>query len=312
VCGDGKKEGVEECDGSDLGDATCASETGKDGATGELSCDKDCKLDSSKCAWCGDGVKSDDEECDPAGFVAPECESKVGEVTCTSACKLDSSGCKAPTCTDTVKNGDETDADCGGGCPLTCDNSKGCGGPADCHSASCASGTCADATACSSTCTGGNCVGGRCLVAGAPYREPKLTVPPCPDGWTAIGNHGCFLRPAGTKSWYEAFKDCRARGANLAILPSTTALNDVGKDAAGGNLTSTSSPRVWAGFTCVNGSCATKGNWYWLDQTPVQDNWGQQGPSASNLCGSLRLRESSNVGTASNGCTNALAYLCQL
>ncbi|MDW8251968.1 MAG: C-type lectin domain-containing protein, partial [Myxococcales bacterium] len=309
-----KAEGDEECDGSDLREATCASKTGKDSAQGDLSCTDDCKLDSSQCIWCGDGELNGDEECDPNGFVAPECESKVGTVQCTSDCKLDTSDCKAPACNDMVKNGDETDLDCGGSCPLPCGNDQDCAGPADCNSATCSTGTCTDAATCTndSNCNEGVCRGGRCFTPGSMYRTPQLTNNPCPQGWTPIGTHGCFLRPAGNKTWYEAFKDCRALGANLAILPSSPALNNVGKHPAGGNLSSTGSTQVWAGFACVNGGCSNKANWYWLDSTPVADHWGQQPPHVANQCGSLRYRQNGDIGTSANNCNDLRPYICQL
>jgi len=47
-----------------------------------------------------------------------------------------------PTCTDTVKNGSESDIDCGGTCPR-CINGKACNSRSDCASAFCnASATC--------------------------------------------------------------------------------------------------------------------------------------------------------------------------
>jgi hypothetical protein len=201
---------------------------------------------------------------------------------------------------------------------LPCNNNLGCGGPADCNSASCNSGTCVDAATCTNNggCGGNVCAGGRCFVSGQAYRAPKLGNNPCPQGWTPIGTHGCFLRPPGTKTWYEAFKDCRSMGANLAILPGQTELNAVGKNAAGGNLTSTSSPRVWAGFACVNGNCNNTGNWRWLNNSAVtSSHWGQLDPAVTNQCGSLRIRNNApdyDVGAGANLCTDTLAYVCQL
>lgn len=54
----------------------------------------------------------------------------------------------APTCTDTVKNGSETDVDCGGSCSTKCGDNAGCGVPADCTSGVCTAGRCV-ASACS-------------------------------------------------------------------------------------------------------------------------------------------------------------------
>lgn len=47
----------------------------------------------------------------------------------------------SPTCSDGMKNGNESDVDCGGSCGR-CPNSKRCTGANDCASAYCASGTC--------------------------------------------------------------------------------------------------------------------------------------------------------------------------
>lgn len=313
-CGDGVKEADEECDGGELGGATCATATGVDAAQGMLGCTPGCKLDTTACFWCGDGVKNGAEECDPTGFEAPACPIMGGSISCTGGCKLDKSKCQEPTCTDTVKNGSETDVDCGGTCALTCANDKGCGAPGDCHSASCTAALCKDAASCMSLgdCGGnGLCLGGRCFENGATLRAVPDVSAPCPPGWTSIGPHGCFLRPPGTKTWYEAFKDCRARGANLAMLKSGGELNAVGKNAAGGNI-SNASQRVWAGLACKDGSCDSEGSWYWLDDTVVADSWGQQGPSVGTRCGALRLRNDDNIGVNARACGDALPYVCEL
>lgn len=47
------------------------------------------------------------------------------------------------TATDGLKNGDETDIDCGGSTGNTCADQKGCAAPADCKSGVCTSATCA-------------------------------------------------------------------------------------------------------------------------------------------------------------------------
>ena len=47
-----------------------------------------------------------------------------------------------PSCSDGVKNGDETGTDCGGGCVADCANGQPCNVNADCVSARCVSGTC--------------------------------------------------------------------------------------------------------------------------------------------------------------------------
>ena len=46
-------------------------------------------------------------------------------------------------CTDGLKNGAESDVDCGGTCPSKCADGKACGAPLDCGSGVCAAGRCA-------------------------------------------------------------------------------------------------------------------------------------------------------------------------
>jgi hypothetical protein len=52
----------------------------------------------------------------------------------------------AATCTDTVKNGTETDIDCGGGACMTCQPGKGCAANGDCVSGVCTNGVCSMAS----------------------------------------------------------------------------------------------------------------------------------------------------------------------
>jgi hypothetical protein len=50
--------------------------------------------------------------------------------------------CQAATCTDVVRNGKETDVDCGGGVCAKCATGKGCGLASDCQSSVCLAGLC--------------------------------------------------------------------------------------------------------------------------------------------------------------------------
>ena len=72
-----------------------------------------------------------------------------------------------PTCTDGVKNGTETDIDCGGSCP-ECANGKACQGAGDCASGKCVSQVCRACAdiACTTTsfCTAVGC--GTCRAGG--------------------------------------------------------------------------------------------------------------------------------------------------
>jgi hypothetical protein len=111
TCGNGVMDGAdgEQCDGSDLGGATCES-LGYSGGT--LSCTPQCALDESLCEApenCGDGVLDPDEECDGAALGGATCASETtfteGLLTCRASCVLDTSACH--TCGDGSVDGPE-------------------------------------------------------------------------------------------------------------------------------------------------------------------------------------------------------------
>ena len=113
-CGDGVHDSFEECDGVDLGGATCAAE----GYTGgNLYCNLDCTLDVSGCTSCGDSVADgsdpvapDYEACDATDLRGEDCQSQGfvwGDLACLSSCNLDTSGChnNPPVCgNDVIEN----------------------------------------------------------------------------------------------------------------------------------------------------------------------------------------------------------------
>jgi len=103
------------------------------------------------------------DECLYSNAFVPSCTGagcKVREVTCKAgesgeqdfieySCPLGcGNGACAATCSDGIKNGSETDIDCGGGgCPTgSCANGKACAVNADCVSGNCSSGICAEAS----------------------------------------------------------------------------------------------------------------------------------------------------------------------
>jgi hypothetical protein len=51
----------------------------------------------------------------------------------------------AVSCTDGLRNGSESDVDCGGSCSTKCGNGRACEVASDCVSKSCGNGSCADA-----------------------------------------------------------------------------------------------------------------------------------------------------------------------
>ena len=72
ACGNGVVDAGEECDGGQLGGATCTSE-GFD--SGTLRCTAACTFDVTGCGTCGDGEVNGDEPCDGPFPVGTTCES---------------------------------------------------------------------------------------------------------------------------------------------------------------------------------------------------------------------------------------------
>ncbi len=119
ACDDGKKcKAGGDCKDAvcDPAAATCSAPTCMDGVQNQGEIDVDC---GGPCGLCGDGKKCTD---------GTQCTSKV--------CKDTGMGlrCQPPACDDTIKNGDESDVDCGGtkcaGCAtgLSCNVDNDCAG----------------------------------------------------------------------------------------------------------------------------------------------------------------------------------------
>ncbi len=154
VCGNGTKEGSEECDGSDFGGATCATELGA-GYTGNLSCSS-CSIVTSACvapptcgdttcngtetcetcpgdcgACCGNGTINTGEDCDGSNLGGATCASELGagytgDLSC-AACSFVTSACVPPvTCGNGTIDGNEQcdGANLNG---KTCESEKGAG-----------------------------------------------------------------------------------------------------------------------------------------------------------------------------------------
>ncbi|TVQ99889.1 MAG: hypothetical protein EA398_11850 [Deltaproteobacteria bacterium] len=82
TCGNGIIDDGEDCDGDDLGDATCAT-VGFD--EGTLACTATCTFDTSGCTrdgFCGDGVVDPGEQCDDGEANGPD-------APCSETCTLD-------------------------------------------------------------------------------------------------------------------------------------------------------------------------------------------------------------------------------
>ena len=105
-----------------------------------------CSLSSMTCttAACVDTIKNGSETDVDCGGSCPSCDTGksclIGDDCASKSC-VDNAGskqCAAPSCSDGIQNGTETDVDCGPGCSNQCGTGKKCTGASDCASGICA------------------------------------------------------------------------------------------------------------------------------------------------------------------------------
>jgi hypothetical protein len=122
-----------------------------------------------------------------------------------------------PTCTDGLKNGSETDVDCGGSCSTKCANGKICASGSDCSSSYCGpNGLCAAAPSCSDgvqngTETGIDC-GGSCPACPSGCVEQALARPSASASSVESASYPASLAIDGntsssTSRWSSLFSD---------------------------------------------------------------------------------------------------------
>ena len=75
VCGDGRVEGLEDCDGTNLGQKTTCHEVHGGYAGGQLKCHSSCRYDVSLCrsSVCGDGRVEGAEQCEGTNLNGKQC-----------------------------------------------------------------------------------------------------------------------------------------------------------------------------------------------------------------------------------------------
>ena len=97
-CGNGARNMGEQCDGVDLGGASCTS-LGMGFSSGTLRCAAGCVYDTSSCSRCGNGTLDAGEQCDGSALGGATCSSigmgfaPGGTLSCGPSCTYVTSGC---------------------------------------------------------------------------------------------------------------------------------------------------------------------------------------------------------------------------
>jgi hypothetical protein len=153
ACNDGVKDGTET--DVDCGGGTCgACAVGKKcSSTSDCLTGEGCDVTSKTCDAnaCNDGVKNGSEtDIDCGGGTCNTCavgKACVATSDCKSpeGCDVTTKRCDANKCNDGVKDGSETDVDCGGGTCSTCALGENCVANSDCATGNCHVGVCAPA-----------------------------------------------------------------------------------------------------------------------------------------------------------------------
>ncbi len=187
-CDDGRKDQGET--GVDCGGPKCSACTLGKGCAADGDCGTGFCSASGVCVEgaCQNGVQDPGEvDVDCGGTCPLACgqgKSCTQAKDCLSGiCSATTGKCIANRCLDTVKDGNETDVDCGGSCPTKCATGKGCLSAADCASGICngQTGLCA-ASQCQDGVKDGNetgvdCGGGVC--------------PACGNGGSCVSDSDC-------------------------------------------------------------------------------------------------------------------------
>jgi DNA-binding beta-propeller fold protein YncE len=103
-CGNGVRESGEQCDGGDLGGASCSDQGC---SSGTPTCSSSCKLSysgCSACSVCGNGIQEIGEDCDGSDLDGGTCQNQGfycgSGVSCRSDCTYNTSSCVAGACGD--------------------------------------------------------------------------------------------------------------------------------------------------------------------------------------------------------------------
>ena len=208
VCGNGIINTGENCDGTNLGPATCKS---LGFSSGILDCTSSCLFDVSACAIPG-GSCTSDIDCVSGSCVNGFC-AKSDDV-----------------CFDGKKNGDETGIDCGGSCSKKCDEGQLCVKNNDCSTGFCQFGVCAVACQGTDVGCGGICPQHCALNQQCIEDADCLLGLTCSEGkCTATGSNASLEFPS-TDTDGDGIPDVDEARLGLDPLDPTDALEDPDED----------------------------------------------------------------------------------
>lgn len=205
---------------------------------------------AAACVAAGKNCDKGEKCCAGAACKGGKCKCKEGLKDCGKTCRqccgpadcpsgvCTEGRCGDASCSDNVKNGTETDTDCGGSC-AKCADGKGCAGNGDCGTGFCSGGTCRTPT-CTDNARNGNetdvdCGGG---------------CPKCANGGLCRVDSDCASNICRTATPF-AFRTCRAADCGDGVKNG----NETDVDCGGACARCRNGQTCTGGNDCVSGAC---------------------------------------------------------
>jgi hypothetical protein len=205
-------------------------------------------------------------------------------------------GSSSPSCSDTVKNGSETDVDCGGSCSTKCANGKLCSVNSDCSSTNCVSGTCQAVTSCSDGVKNGNETGvdcggscSACASCSDGVKNGNETGVDCGGSCSACASCGDGIQN-GNETGVDCGGSCTACGGSSCTEATATSLGGTGVETtvpANGCVKITQFPGWWNHRIRLETAGTAQG-------TPIPFSWS----SSCSTPSTLTCTDANNVAVA--------------
>lgn len=253
------------------GSPICAPATCGDAATNGtetgIDCGSSCLSDCTKGVGCAAGTDCLSGSCS-GGLCAGIAD--TGACTMSNSCNsgvCTAGACAAPACNDTVKNGLESDLDCGGAtCGATCTAGKTCAASSDCSANRCEGALCRTCSDGLKTGTetdvdcGGVCVSGaagKCALTQICTVNGDCGSGFCQSGICAAPPFDCYDGQKGPYDVNETGVDCGGSDCAAKCLIGIACL--VGADCASGLCTAGLCAKASTGGSCLSGSDCSDG-----------------------------------------------------